>query len=128
MDDTTNDKTALLRGVLAPWDERAWENFRDAHPEAASYLLDLVGIGGTNRDIRDYCEDEGYSRRVADWLVHAAEHLRRSTQTTDNDVQPRRFQEGQIGEPKAGKVTWEKKTTGGTRPASAYPPTVPSGR
>ena len=71
------DKTALLREVLAPWDEMAWENFREAHPEAAEQLMELVGAGGTQEEIRKFCEDEGYSRRVADWLAHAAEHLRR---------------------------------------------------
>lgn len=74
---SVSDKTALLRGALAPWDERAWENFRDAHPDASSYLLDAVAAGVTNAEIREYCEAEGYHRRVADWLVHAAEHLRR---------------------------------------------------
>jgi len=73
----TNDKAVLLRGVLVPWNERAWENFREAYPEAASYLVDLVNAGGTNEEIRGYCDKEGYSRRSADWLVHAAEHLRR---------------------------------------------------
>lgn len=68
----------FLRGVMAPWDSRAWDSFRDHHPDAAAFLLDLVAAGGTNEDIRGYCEREGYTRGAADWLVHAAEHLRRN--------------------------------------------------
>lgn len=93
--------------MLAPWDERAWENFRDAYPEAASYLLDLVNAEGTNKEIRDYCETEGYSRRVADWLVHAAEHLRRS------------MRQGQAPEP-AGSIDPPSPPAGDARAAKIF--------
>jgi hypothetical protein len=70
-------KTAILRDVLAPWDERDWNAFRDRYPTAAGRLTVLVETGGTADDIRAYCRDEGYEERVANWLVHAAGHLRR---------------------------------------------------
>ncbi len=70
-------KAEILKDVLAPWDERAWEAFRERYPEAAGHLAALVFAGGTAADIRTYCQTEGYEARVADWLAHAAGHLRR---------------------------------------------------
>ncbi len=70
-------KTTTLGDVLAPWDERAWDAFRERYPEAAGHLAALVETGVTAEDIRVYCLDEGYEERVADWLAHAAGHLRR---------------------------------------------------
>lgn len=76
--DTNKAKTELLRGVLAPWDEKAWEGFRELYPEEAATLLDAVGSGVTADDIRDFCAAEGYSERVANWLAHAATHVGRT--------------------------------------------------
>lgn len=101
----TNGKTELLDGALAPWDERAWENFREEHATAASFLLDLVNAGGTNEEIRDYCDQEGYPRRVADWLVHAAKHLRRGMAPEPEPLGP-------IDLPTAPKEFVEERDTG----------------
>lgn len=78
----------LLRGALSPWDARSWESLREAHPEAAAYLLDVAAAGGTAADIRAYCDKEGYSRGTADWLAHAVEHLRRTAAAAQAEQEP----------------------------------------
>lgn len=93
-------KTAILRDVLAPWDERAWDAFRDRYPEAAGHLAALVMTGGTADDIRNYCQSEGYEARVADWLAHAAEHLRRVMAGPDRAYSPA---ESVVPSPPAGE-------------------------
>lgn len=70
-------KADLLRDVFAPWDEKAWDGFREQYPEEAATLLDAVEMGLTAGDIRDYCETEGYSEKVGNWLAHAALHVER---------------------------------------------------
>ncbi len=74
-----NEKTKadLLREMFAPWDEKAWEGFREQYPEEAATLLDAVEMGLTADDIRAYCAAEGYSEKVGNWVAHAALHVGR---------------------------------------------------
>lgn len=85
-DETAADKawkTALLRRAFAPWDERAWENLAEAHPEAAAAIEALIAEDLiAPEDLRRYAADNNYLDSIGGWLANAAAHVQRRRVTT----------------------------------------------
>lgn len=70
------DTDALMRRIMATWDEKAWAKLRELYPEAANALTAAVEGGLEPKVIADYCKRHGYLPGIGDWLTQAATHLR----------------------------------------------------
>ncbi len=75
---TGSNREALLRQAFAHWDERAWENLAETHPDTADAIAALVDQGLVEPDdLRRYAEEYGYLAETGSWLARAAAHLLR---------------------------------------------------
>ena len=84
-----NDIETIFQGIVAPFDAKAWERFRDWDPQAADYLQQAVDRGVPAEEIQEYVRRHGYSDLAVSWLGHAALwlHRRRAAEAVPEPAQ-----------------------------------------